>query len=484
MEVPYYQSKDAKRALYAAYLLRIYLTLNTMGFSVSLPVIAKKYDALEWYAIILVVGTTASTVISAFSGRLTLTIGRRRAMAVSVVGTMAVSAFCALSFSLPMFLVGYFCKNLFTGIANTMPVAILADSTDQEERPRFMSLYSVMNNMGNLLGPLLGGFLTDTFGFWITPLYSLPMAAVALCLLLRYYRQPKEMGQVHEQFDFSGGALLVGSVGSLIVFLNLAGESADWSSPLLWGLGLLFALCIVLFLLHSRRCDHAIIPLELFRIPSFTISNVLIPLIIPQMTLSNNFALLLVQAGMGRSAASSATYAIPKTLAIIVVSLLMGKWISHHHKFQKKFVLISGGLIGSVELLMGLTGGLAVFPVLLYGFTFLLGVGEAMYYMTLYALYQRDLSPKQMPTGISAQFLLASLSMTLVSSVYGIILSLFDSDIMRAYPVMCFVTLIPTGLFLLIASLCLHAPRDDGGLMTVSLGPDRSRSSRPAGGLR
>lgn len=469
MEVPYYQTKDAKRALYAAYGLRIYLTLNTMGFSVSLPVIAQKYDALEWYAVILVVGTTASTVISAFSGRLTLTIGRRKAMGLSVVGTMVLSAFCALSFTLPMFILGYFCKNLFTGIANTMPVSILADSTDQEERPRFMSLYSVMNNMGNLLGPLLGGFVTDTFGFWLTPLYSLPMAAGALGLLLRYYRQPKEIEEIHERFDFVGGTLLVGSVGSLVVFLNTAGETLVWSSPLLLGLGLLFVLCITLFLQHSRHCDHAIIPLELFRVPTFTISNILIPLIIPQMTLSNNFALLLVQAGMGRSAASSATYAIPKTLAIIFVSLLLGKWISHHHKYQKKFVLISGSLIGIVELSMGLSGGLKAFPILLYGFTFLLGVGEAMYYMTLYALYQRDLSPKQMPTGISAQFLLASLSTSLISSVYGIILSAFDSDILRAYPVMCFVTLVPTGLFLLIASCSLHAPQEDGGMMTVSL---------------
>ena len=130
---------------------------------------------------------------------------------------------------------------------------------------------------------------------------------------------------------------------------------------------------------------------------SFAVANLLIPLIIPQMTLSNNFALLLVQVGMGRSAASSATYAIPKTLAIILASLLLGKWIIRHPIWQKRFVLISGGLIGGVELLMGLTGSWEAFPALLYGFTVLLGLGEALYYMTLYALYQRDLSPEHVP---------------------------------------------------------------------------------------
>jgi MFS family permease len=445
---------DPKRALAAAYLLRIYITLDIMGYSVSLPVIAAGFDALEWYAVILVAGATATTIVSALSGRLTLLAGRRRAMLVSVLGTAGCSVFCAFSGSLPLFLAGYFCKNLFAGVATTMPVGILADSTSREERPRYMSLYSVMNNMGNLLGPLLGGLVTDRFGFWLTPLYPLPLAAWAVAMLLRYYRQPAGEAVRHEAFDFSGGAMLIGGVGSLVVFLNLGGQRLSWRSPVLWGLALLFLLCLGLFLRHGRRQENAVIPLSLFRVRSFAVANLLIPLIIPQMTLSNNFALLLVQVGMGRSAASSATYAIPKTLAIILASLLLGKWIIRHPIWQKRFVLISGGLIGGVELLMGLTGSWEAFPALLYGFTFLLGLGEALYYMTLYALYQRDLSPAQMPTGISAQFLLASLSTSLCSSIYGVLLTAWGGDIMAAYPVMCYVTLIPTTLYLVIAASC------------------------------
>lgn len=442
---------NPKRALAAAYLLRIYITLDIMGYSVSLPVIASGFHALEWYAVILVAGTTATTIVSALSGRLTLLAGRRRAMLVSVAGTAACSAFCAFAGSLPLFLAGYFCKNLFAGVATTMPVGILADSTSREERPRYMSLYSVMNNMGNLLGPLLGGLVTDRFGFWLTPLYPLPLAALALGMLLRYYRQPEGSECRHEPFDFSGGAMLIGGVGSLVVFLNLGGQRLAWNSPVLWGLALLFLLCLGMFLRHGRR-QNAVIPLSLFRVRSFAAANLLIPLIIPQMTLSNNFALLLVQVGMGRSAASSATYAIPKTLAIILTSLILGRWIIRHPEWQKRFVLISGGLIGGVELLMGLTGSWQAFPGLLYGFTFLLGVGESLYYMTLYALYQRDLTPEQMPTGISAQFLLASLSTSLFSSIYGALLAAWGGDIMAAYPVMCYVTLIPTGLYLIIAA--------------------------------
>ena len=66
---------DPKRALAAAYLLRIYITLDIMGYSVSLPVIAAGFDALEWYAVILVAGATATTIVSALSGRLTLLAG-------------------------------------------------------------------------------------------------------------------------------------------------------------------------------------------------------------------------------------------------------------------------------------------------------------------------------------------------------------------------------------------------------------------------
>ncbi|MDD2955311.1 MAG: MFS transporter [Oscillospiraceae bacterium] len=473
--------KEAKRSLYAACMLRIYLSLNNLGFSVSLPVITKQYDALEWFAIILVVGSTASTIVSAFAGRFTTMLGRRKTIMISTIGTAATSLFCAFSGSLGLFVIGYFFMNIFYGVASTMPVAIVVDSTDPEERPRYMSLYSVMNNTGSLLGPLLGGLITDLFGFTYTPIYPLPLAAVSLFLLMRFYRQPA--GAKHEPFDFAGSALIIGGVGSLIVFLNTAGKQLAWTSPVLWGLGAMFLLCLVVFLRQGRRCPYAIIPLKLFSIPSFSLANILIPLILPQMTLSSSFTLLLVQSGMGRSAASSATYAIPKTLAIICMSLFFGRWISHHHSWQKKFVVLGGLFIGGMELLMGLASGMESFPTLLYGFNFLLGVGEAMYYMTLYPLYQRDLDAQQLPTGISAQFLIAMLSLSLTSTAYGAILSAMGNDIMAAYPVMCFVTLIPTGIYLLVASLCLRSSGEDHVPMGVFL-PGRGKTAGETPGQR
>lgn len=468
--------KDAKRSLYAAYLLRIYLSLNNLGFSVSLPVITAQYDALEWFAAILVVGSTASTIVSAFAGRFTIMLGRKRAALLFTVGTAVTSLFCAFAGSLSLFITGYFFMNLFYGVASTMPVALVVDSTDPEERSRFMSLYSVMNNVGSLLGPLLGGFITDLFGFRFTPVYPLPLAAVSLFLLARHYKQPAVV--VHEPFDFAGGVLIAGGVGSLIVFLNTAGKQLAWSSPVLWGLGGMFLLCLLVFLRQGRRCPYAIIPLRMFSIPSFSAANILIPLILPQMSLSSNFTLLLVQSGMGRSAASSATYAIPKTAAIILMSMVFGRWISHHHTWQKRFVVWGGCIIGAVELCMGLCGKMEVFPVLLYGFTFILGIGEAMYYMTLYPLYQRDLDAKQLPAGISAQFLIAMLSMSLTSTAYGAILAAMNNDIMAAYPVMCFVTLIPTGLYLLVALACLRSSRDDHLPMEVTFLTGRGKTAR------
>ena len=111
--------KDAKRSLYAAYLLRIYLSLNNLGFSVSLPVITARYDALEWFAVILVVGSTASTIVSAFAGRFTIMLGRKRAALLFTVGTAVTSLFCAFAGSLSLFIAGYFFMNLFYGVAST-----------------------------------------------------------------------------------------------------------------------------------------------------------------------------------------------------------------------------------------------------------------------------------------------------------------------------------------------------------------------------
>jgi MFS family permease len=464
-----YGSISSKRSLYAAYLLRMYLTLNMMGFTVSLPIIANKYSALEWYAVVLVAGSTASTIISAFSGSITLLLGRRITVLISTVGVIICSLLCAFSFSFPMFVAGYFLLNVFNGTAGTMPVGILVDCTDPSERSEYLSIYSIMNNVGTLLGPLLGGLVTDILGFEFTPIYPLPLALVTLVLFLKYYKQPTDVFLNDKSFDLTGGALLAGAVGSIIVLLNTAGKDIEWTSPLLWGLGMTFALCLFLFIKQEKRSANPIIPLDMFRIPSFTVANILIPLILPQISLSNNFTLLLIQTGLGQSATSSATYFIPKTLAIIIISLKFGRWISYRGTFQKKFVIISGALIGFAELMLGLTSKNPAFPTLLYWYNFLLGIGEGMYYMTLYTLYQRDLSPKQMPSGISTQFLLALMSISLTSTVYGIILSLSGNDIVAAYPIICYATLVPTSLYLLIASKCLHSPQYDYESIKVTL---------------
>ena len=459
--MPFYATREGKRSLYAAYMLRIYVTLTNMGFAVSLPVICRQFNALEWYAVILVIGSTASTVISAFTGKAVAIFGRKNAALFFTAGTAVLSVFCALSRSLPMFIAGYFFMYLFSGAAGTMPVNILVDSTDPGERPKFMSFYSIMNNMGNLIGPVLGGLVTDLLGFHFTPFYPLPLAAAALYLVITCYREPDVQRESIRTLDYGGSALLIGGIGSLLVFLNLGGDSYPWTSPVIIGLAMMFIMCLILFILQERHSRNPVVPLRMFRIPSFTMANILIPLILPQMQLSNQFTLLLVQAGMGRSAASSGTYAIPKTAGIILMSFLFGRWISYHHRYQKRFILMSGAIIGTMELCMGLAAGLAFFPVLMYLFEFVLGIGESMYYMTLYPLYQRNLRPDEMPTGISIQFLLALLSTSLTSTVYGIILSASGNDIMKAYPVMCFTTLIPTGIYMLVAFFGLRSPARD-----------------------
>jgi MFS family permease len=457
--------KSKKYIIFGSVALRLYMNLVSLGLIVSLPVIIKGFNSMHLYPVVAVSYTAIYAITSLLGGKLGIYLGRKITILLALAGIMIGSAACALAPSLGLFMVGYVAFALAYGVSLSMPIALLCDVSTINERPHYMGIYSSANNIGMLIGPFLGGFITDTFGFTFTPIYPLPLAVVAFILLFVFYpRHTKKEQKI--KFDFVGIFLLALGIAPFVIGLNLGGRIYPWSSPgiliMVFG-GILFS---VAFVIHERKTQSPLLSVELFKIPSFSISIIMLVLIVPYFTISNNYIILFIQDGLGLSATTSGTLAIPKTLVVLILAAILGKHLTRSKKHHKKLMLISGAVIALSELIIVFASGRKEVMVFLYICMALFGAGEIFYFMTLQPHMMSKLKDEDIHSAMSIQSFATVMGICIMSAVCGVILNASDGDIYSTFPKMSLITVACSVAFILVGAIFIKGKREneDGSL--------------------
>lgn len=230
----------------------------------ALPAIGKSladFDNLSWVVTAYLLAATAATPLF---GKLTDIHGRRTIMLVAIGIFITGSLACALAPSIWVLVFGRALQGI--GGGGLIPIAqtIIADLLSPRERPLAQSYTSVVFMGASILGPVLGGLLTDhlywSFIFWI----NLPMGAVALVMTARALRQLPRHDRPH-RLDLPGVTFMVAAAVALLLALDWGGTHYRWVS---WQIIALFALSAVLWMLFAGRLLTArepFIPLAILR---------------------------------------------------------------------------------------------------------------------------------------------------------------------------------------------------------------------------
>jgi EmrB/QacA subfamily drug resistance transporter len=240
----------AVRAIVAGIMLAMFLSaLEQTIVAPALPAIGRSLggiDELSWVVTSYLLAVTATTPLF---GKLSDIYGRRLvllwAIAIFIVGSIA----CAVA---PTIWTLVFARGLQgLGGGGLLPIAqtIIADLLSPRERPIVQGRTSVMFMSASILGPVLGGFLTDQLHwsliFWI----NVPLGLVALVMSERTLRQLPRNERPH-QLDMLGAVLMVGAGLSLMLALAWGGTHYFWTS---WPIVSLFAGSAVLWALFAAR---------------------------------------------------------------------------------------------------------------------------------------------------------------------------------------------------------------------------------------
>ena len=284
------------------------------------------FDKYTWITTgYMVASTTAAPIV----GKLSDIYGRKWIFIGSVFVFMVGSVLCGFSENMKQLIIFRIIQGIGGGTIMAVTFISIADLFPPSDRGKYIGLLAACFGLASVIGPTLGGFLTDTFSWkWIF-FVNVPLAGPVVFLLARFFPDtPGESKEENRQIDYLGICLLIVGVVLLLVGLSLGGVQYEWTSfyvvgPIVTGLISLIILVIV-----ETKTYNPILPLNLFKERMVTIGLILSLLTGFAMFGAIIFVPLYFQGVLAFSATSSGTFLTPMMLGIVFGAAISGQILS------------------------------------------------------------------------------------------------------------------------------------------------------------
>jgi EmrB/QacA subfamily drug resistance transporter len=236
------------------------------------------------------------------------------------------------------------------GAGALMPIALafIGDIFPPAERGKWQGLFTAVFGLSSIVGPLIGGAITDHWGWRWVFYVNMPVGAVALIAGLLVL--PATTRRARHRIDYLGSALLIVWAVCLLLGFSLGGTELAWNS---WQIITLFAVAavgVVAFLLAERRAAEPIILPSLFKNDIFAISTISMFLVAAGMFGAITYLAPFVQLVLGQSATNSGVILTPMMLGFIISSIVGGQLLSRTGRY--KVLAIVGFLVGAVGMFL------------------------------------------------------------------------------------------------------------------------------------
>ena len=355
-----------------AVLLGLFLTaLDQTIVGPVLPQIVTQLHGSDLYTWVVTSYLVTSTVTIPIYGKLSDLYGRKPLLLAGISLFLIGSALSGLSQEMWQLILFRGIQGLGAGSLFPISLAIIGDLFTPAERGKYQGVFGAVFGIAFIVGPGLGGFLTDNISWHWVFFVNLPIGLFALFVIARLLPGLQRDGKTVD-IDVAGVVTSALALVPILIGLTNA-ESGHWSDPSVWGFiafGLVF---VVLFILAERRAKDPMVPLELFRNRTFTVSAIATFLASFGFFAAIIFLPLWFQVVQGASATASGYDLLPFLFGLMGTSILAGFLVSKTGHYKTLMV------VGMVLLVIGLalfTNLRADTPTpVLWAWMFLAGVG-------------------------------------------------------------------------------------------------------------
>src|SRR5712691_5000514 len=299
--------------------------LDQTVVGVAMPRIVSDLHGIELYAWVTTAYLITSTALVPVAGKLGDMFGRKPFMLAGMVGFIAASALCGLSQNMIELV-------LFRGVLFASTFAVMTDIFPPEQRARMSGVFGAIFGLSSVIGPSLGGFLTDGPG-WRSVFYvNIPLGVVATILVATQLPRVRSQARLRD-IDFAGTALLLAGLTPLLISLSMLRDHS-WLSVQVLGLLGVAGVLLVAFFITERRVEHPIVPFHLFRLNIFAVPALISFFSAVGMFGAIVFVPLVYQGVLGVSASNSGQLLTPMQLAVVVTATSTGVLLARVPRYR------------------------------------------------------------------------------------------------------------------------------------------------------
>jgi EmrB/QacA subfamily drug resistance transporter len=310
----------------------------------AMPRIIASLNGLQHYAWVSTAYLLASTASMPIWGKLSDAYGRKRFFIIGMVVFVVGSALSGQSHSMTELILFRAFQGLGAGAMMPISQAIIGDIFPPAQRARWTGVLMSVFGIATIIGPLLGGWITDSSLGWRWTFYvNIPIGIAAIAFAA--FALPAHVTLRKHLIDYSGSALLVAAAVPLLLGLSWGGNTYAWGSWEIVGLFVFSAVMWVAFYLRELRAAEPVINPRLFKNRVFTVSSMAAALQSAAMFGAIMFLPLFVQGVLGKSATNSGVILMPLMLGAIVTSIGAGQILSRTGKY--KVIVIIGFVLSA-----------------------------------------------------------------------------------------------------------------------------------------
>jgi EmrB/QacA subfamily drug resistance transporter len=289
----------------------------------ALPRIVADLQGLDYYAWVVTAYLVTSTTMTPISGKLGDLFGRKPLLLAGMIGFILASALCGQAQNMLELVLFRGVQGIFAGVLMTSVFASVADLYPLERRGRIQGVLGGMFGLASVVGPTIGGYLTDNINWRWVFYVNVPVGILALAFV--FFTMPRTTHTATwRDIDFPGAGLLTAGLVPLLVAFSITRDHS-WGSVEVLGLLAVAVVMLVAFYIAERRTDHPIVPFELFKNRTFAVSVGVGFLVAVGFFGAIVYVPLIYQGVLGIAATSSGLLITPMMVGLIVGSVLTGQ---------------------------------------------------------------------------------------------------------------------------------------------------------------